>query len=221
MLRRYRGKACGPRQEQRQTKRTAQQDTGGKVGWSQHGRDKTRQEVLSATKCAKELEIKRKNTAERSNICNNQWNEFQPPKAKQERMALDRSRSDMWIFYVAMQLLCFAGTFSAQVPDSRGWRGKKYPLSPKQWVVCWHRQQDSPNWTQLPYRWDREVPLTSPSASVACLGWCHSLFPVNGRQQKPFPVTLCYHWLYRVKASPCQLATVSLQQAAAGGSLMI
>lgn len=28
---------------------------------------------------------------------------------------------------------------------------------PKQRVACWHGQPDGPNWTQLPYRWDREV----------------------------------------------------------------
>lgn len=164
--------------------------------------------------------------AERSYICDNQWNEFHPPppaEAKQEQMALDRSRSDMWIFYVAMQLLCLAGTFSAQVPDSRKWGGGRYiPFHPNNWLCAGIDNKTALNWTQLLYRWDREVPLTSPSASVACLGWCHSLFPVNGRQQRNlsrwhFVITDSAAW----KASPCQLATVSLQQAAAGGSLMI
>lgn len=129
MLQQYRGKACGHRQEQRRTKRTAQQDTGGKLGWSQHGRNKTRQKALSATKCAKELEIKQKNTAERSNICNNQWNEFQPPK--QERKSLDRSRSDMWIFHVAMQLLFFLQEhFLLKCLIAGGGGRKKIPFRP-------------------------------------------------------------------------------------------
>lgn len=34
---------------------------------------------------------------------------------------------------------------------------------PKQRVACWHGQPDGPNWTQLPYRWDREVPHAASS----------------------------------------------------------
>lgn len=90
--------------------------------------------------------------------------------------------------------------------------------SPEPWVVSWLGPlsvQDSHDWTQLPYRWDRGVLLAAPSASVACLDLCHSVFLVS-RGQSPFPVEHFITTESPLKAPPWQLVTKSLQSVAAG-----
>lgn len=151
---------------------------------------------------------------------------FNPPEAKQERMALDRSRSDVWIFYVAMQLLCFVGTFSAQVPDSRRWGRGDIPFRPnnglcagidnKTALIEHNFLTDETERCRLPLhlpQWPVWVGATHCSQSTG---------DNRNLSRWHFVITDSTAWKpHLVSWQPCQLATVSLQQAAAGGSLVI
>lgn len=63
--------------------------------------------------------------------------------------------------------------------------------------------QDGHDWTQLPYRWDREILLASPSASEACLDPCHSVFSSQQTTEYVFHCDILLPFLWKLHLVSC------------------